>query len=323
MSTDFVSSVPTSNAPAGLPGDGRHDTTLVKPRRLGYATFETPDLGRAMAYFTEILGLHLAGHDVDRAFLTTRAGILTIVLERGDHSRCVGLAFEVPPASDFVAMSRQLAGENIRSVVEPDTVPGSSSHLVFQDPKGTRIELFHGCPVVGERHPSSGMSPLKLGHIAFCVADVLGIARFYSRIMGFKVSDWIGDDFVFMRCGADHHTVNFLSGKTVKLHHMAFELKDFAHIQTASDVLGEQRIPIIRGPLRLGAGHNVATYHRNYDDHVVELFAELDRMTDDELGYFEPRPWHRNTPQRPQIWDRDEATIWGTPPAPDYLRNRD
>ena len=34
-----------------------------------------------------------------------------------------------------------------------------------------------------------------------------------------------------MRCGPDHHTVNFLTGKKTKMHHIAFEVKDFAQIQ--------------------------------------------------------------------------------------------
>ena len=44
------------------------------------------------------------------------------------------------------------------------------------------------------------------------------------------------------------------------------------------------------GPVRHGPGHNVATYHRNPDEHTVELYIELDQMKDEELGYFDPRP---------------------------------
>ena len=54
------------------------------------------------------------------------------------------------------------------------------------------------------------------------------------------------------------------------------------------------------GPVRHGPGHNVATYHRNPEEQTIELFIELDLMKDEELGYFDPRPWHRDTPQRPK-----------------------
>ena len=91
------------------------------------------------------------------------------------------------------------------------------------------------------------------------------LAKFYGEVLGFRVSDWIGDWFVFMRCGPDHHTVNFVRGKCTQMHHIAFELKDWAQIQTACDFLGSKHIPIIWGPGRHGPGHNIYTYHRNPD----------------------------------------------------------
>ena len=165
------------------------------------------------------------------------------------------------------------------------------------------------------------MGPLKLGHVAFVVENPQKTAEFYSKVMGFRVSDWIDDFFVFMRCNTDHHTVNFIRGGAAKLHHMAFELKDFMHLQNSCDLFGQKKISIIWGPLRHGPGHNIATYHRNPDDQVIELFCELDQMKDEELGYFEPRPWHQDTPQRPKTWVAGKTNIWGPPPGADFNRS--
>jgi catechol 2,3-dioxygenase-like lactoylglutathione lyase family enzyme len=140
--------------------------------------------------------------------------------------------------------------------------------------------------------------------------------------LGFRVSDWIQDWFVFMRCGPDHHTVNFVQGKRTQMHHIAFELKDWAQIQLACDFLGGKNIPIIWGPGRHGPGHNVYTYHRNPDDQIVEMFTELDKMLDESLGYFEPRPWHRDRPQAPKVWTYP-TDIWGPPPTKEYIRQRE
>jgi hypothetical protein len=37
----------------------------------------------------------------------------------------------------------------------------------------------------------------------------------------------------------------------------------------------------------------------------------------EELGYFEPRPWHRDNPQRPKVWAKDPsaANLWGIMPG--------
>ena len=117
--------------------------------------------------------------------------------------------------------------------------------------------------------------------------------------------------------------MNFIRGGNLKMHHMAFELKDFIHLQNSCDLFGQRKIPIIWGPLRHGPGHNIATYHRNPDDQVIELFCELDQLFDEKLGYFEPRPWHQDTPQRPKTWQGGKTSIWGPPPTPDFHRGRD
>ena len=56
---------------------------------------------------------------------------------------------------------------------------------------------------------------------------------------------------------------------------------------------------------------------------MIEFFCELDKMVDEELGYFEPRPWHQDTPQRPKTWEAGKTSNWGPPPTPEFHRARD
>jgi catechol 2,3-dioxygenase-like lactoylglutathione lyase family enzyme len=296
---------------------------MVKPRRIGHATFETPDLDKAITYHTQVNGLVLVAREKNRAFLATKIGQLIVELDRGDQPRCIKLAFEVSPNADFNELARELAKDGIRSEQRSDGLPGIPKVLAFEDNKGTIIELFSQWSYLGRHEQVRGAGPLKLGHVAFVVQDPQATSDFYHKVMGFRVSDWIGDFFVFMRCNTDHHTVNFIRGKTARLHHIAFELKDFSHLQDSCELLGQRKIPIIWGPLRHGPGHNVATYHRDHDDHVVEFFCELDQMFDEELGYFEPRPWHHDQPQRPKVWTPGQTTVWGPAPMPDFHRDRD
>ena len=169
--------------------------------------------------------------------------------------------------------------------------------------------------------PAGGAVSIKLGHVAFAVPDPKATADFYERVLGFRLSDWIGDYFVFLRCNVDHHTVNFIRGPDSRMHHIAFEMRDGAHLHNSCDVLGQHKIEITWGPVRHGPGHNVAVYHRNPDEQMVEFFAELDKMLDEEGGYFDPRPWHRDRPQKPKVWDpQQQRDVWGLPPGPNFLR---
>jgi catechol 2,3-dioxygenase-like lactoylglutathione lyase family enzyme len=295
---------------------------MIKPRRIGHATFETPDLEKAIAYYTDTMGLVLAAREKERAYLASKIGLLTIVLTQASSQRCAKLSFEVAPGEDFGELARALARDGVDSELRNDSLPGIAQVLSFADHKGTTIELFKDWSYLGRHEQVSGIGPLKLGHVAFVVQDVNATVAFYERVLGFRVSDWIGDFFVFMRCNPDHHSVNFIKGETVKLHHMAFELKDFIHIQNSCDLFGQRNIPLIWGPLRQGPGHNIATYHRNHDDQVIELYTELDQMKDEALGYFDPRPWHRDQPQRPKVWEPGKTNTWGTPPTADFHRDR-
>lgn len=282
---------------------------MIKIRRLGHATFETPQLEKAIAYYTEVNGLILAAKEAGRAFLATRTGVLSVQLEEGQHARCTRLSFEVAPDTDFAVVARQLSDLGIKSEESHGQSPGIPKLLSFLDPKGTAIELFSEWSYVSTQRDGPGIGPLKIGHLAFFVPDPNAIAEFYQRVLGFRISDWIEDFFVFLRCNPDHHSLNFVRGDRVRMHHIAFELKDVAHMSNACDLLAQSNIPLVWGPLRFGPGHNVATFHRDQDGQLVEFFTELDQMKDEALGYFDPRPWHRDKPQRPKTWRRTDDPI--------------
>ena len=120
-------------------------------------------------------------------------------------------------------------------------MPGIGKVLKFKDPKGTTIELFSEWSYLGTHHQVIGVGPFKFGHVAFIVDDAEKITEFYTKVLGFRVSDWVEDFFSFLRCGPDHHTVNFLTGKKTQMHHIAFEVKDFAQIQNACELFGQKR----------------------------------------------------------------------------------
>jgi len=294
---------------------------MIKTSRIGHATFETTDLDRAIAYYTDVIGLVLNTKEKGHAFLASKIGLLTIALEQGAEGKLKRLSFEVPPNADIAGMAKTLSEHGVRSELRSDSIPGIGEVLTFDDPNGTTVELFTKWNYLGSHHQVLGAGPLKLGHVAHTVEDPKVMADFYCRVLGFRVSDWIDDYVVFLRCNPDHHTVNFFRGAKNKMHHIAFEMKDFAHIQNACELLALRKMPINWGPVRHGPGHNVAIYHRNADDQNVEFYIELDQMKDEELGYFDPRPWHHDTPQRPKNWDRKiSPNLWGPLPAPDYMR---
>lgn len=280
---------------------------------MGHATFHTPQLDRMVEYYVNVIGFVLVSRESGRAFLASRTGQLAIELRQAAQPDCVALAFEVAPEEEFEEIARRLAASNIRSELRSDPAPGISQALAFKDCNGTTLQLFASWEPCGLGKPVSGIGPIKLGHVAFTVADAKAVTDFYVRVLGFRVSDWVQDMAVFLRCNSDHHSANFFQASALAVHHIALELTDFSQVRNACDLLVQNEMPIVFGPVRAGPGHNVMAVHLNPDGHAVECYAELDQMKDEALGYFDPRPWHRNHPQRPKVWRAEGGGTWGPP----------
>jgi catechol 2,3-dioxygenase-like lactoylglutathione lyase family enzyme len=285
---------------------------MIQVRRVAHVTLSTPDLDKQVDYWTHIVGLNAVARDAKRTVLATSLGQEAVVLEKGDHADLARIAFQVAPDSDFADMGKALKEAGLSYELRSDVTPGVKRALSFTDPKGTVVELFAEYGFHAVAPANGGVNPLKLGHVASRVQDVAKVAKFYEQVLGFRVSDWVGDHFVFMRCSVDHHTVNFVHYDTPRLHHVAFEVKDWSEVQRSCEILRQNKIPLVWGPLRHIVGHNIAAYHRNSDDLRVEFYCEMDLMYDETLGYWQPRPWHEEKPLYPKHWPKETPrSAWG------------
>jgi catechol 2,3-dioxygenase-like lactoylglutathione lyase family enzyme len=280
---------------------------------IGFVTLETADLSRQSAYYTEVLGLAEIGRTADEAFFAARNDACSVILRRGEGARLATVTLRVPADADLAQVERELAAASLSPARAADAGPNMAERLGVVGPEGLAIDLVRETSAASAREAREGIRPLKLGHVAFTVKDPQKAVDFFVGVLGFRVSDWMGDFFAFLRCGPDHHTINFLRGEAMGMHHHAFEARNFEHIKDACDLLGRRRIPLLWGPGRHGVGHNIFTYHHNPDRQTVEVYTELDQMSDESRGYFDPRPWHEDNPQRPKVWTPgiEAANIWG------------
>ena len=294
---------------------------MIRVKKIAHATYEVPDLDKQVEYYTEILGLAVTGKDKDSVYLASTVDHHSIVLRKGPAAQCLRIGFQLGPDDDLDAFERQVQAQGVKTGRKADPDPSISEMLTFEDPKGTAMEVFKRAAFSGQRFLTKGIVPHKLGHVAFHVTDVKHVTRFYCDVLGFRESDWMADFFSFLRCGPDHHTINLMQTNEDRHFHTAFELRDWAHLQTACDYLSLNGYKLLWGPGRHGIGHNLFAYHRAPNGLITELFAELDQVNE-ELGYFEPRPWHRDNPQRPKVWAKDPSAsnLWGIMP-PDEMHH--
>jgi catechol 2,3-dioxygenase-like lactoylglutathione lyase family enzyme len=294
---------------------------MIRVSKIAHASYETPDLAQQTDYYTAILGLTVAAQDKDAVYLASTVDHHAVVLRKGAQPQCMRIGFQIAPTADLDAFEKQVAAHGVATERRKDPEPSIADMLVFKDPKGTVMEVFKRGNFSQQKFQSHGIVPHKLGHVAFHVTDVKHVTKFYCDVLGFRESDWMGDFFSFLRCGPDHHTVNLMQTGSNRHFHTAFELRDWAHMQQACDFLSLNGYKLLWGPGRHGIGHNLFAYHRAPNGLITETFAELDRMNE-ELGYFEPRPWHRDHPQRPKVWAKDPSAsnLWGILPSDEMMK---
>ncbi|HEV2629404.1 MAG TPA: VOC family protein [Pseudolabrys sp.] len=295
---------------------------MIGVRKIAHAAYETPDLEQQTEYYTNILGLTLTAKDKDAVYLANTVDHHAVVLRRGAAAQCTRVGFELGPNDDLDAFEKQTAAHGVKTSRKKDPEPTIADMVAFQDPKGTVMEVFKRPEPQALKFARNGVVPHKLGHVAFHVTEVKKVTAFYCDVLGFRVSDWMSDFFSFLRCGVDHHTINLMETGSNRHFHTAFELRDWGHLETACDFLSLNGYRMLWGPGRHGIGHNLFAYHRSPNGMITELFAELDQMKDEELGYFDPRPWHRDNPQKPKVWPKDPSAsnLWGPMPPEEMMK---
>jgi catechol 2,3-dioxygenase-like lactoylglutathione lyase family enzyme len=274
-------------------------------------------------HYEELLGLlvqEVADQDV---YLSTGPEHHCLVLQPAEYGRLDRIALALSTETDLEETKAALQRLGVPCRVLHDPGPGIAWAIDLDDPAGNSLRLHRPIGEPGPGPSRRGIAPEKLGHVACRVEEVAAISDWYQRVLGLKVADWIGDFFVFLRCGVEHHVLNFIRAQpAATMHHVAYQVSDPPQLLAACDQLARYRVPVIWGPGRHGAGHNMFVYYRDPDDHIVELFCQLDVMLDESLGYYDPRPWHVDVPQRPKVWDDHlaGANLWGIGPPPEMRR---
>jgi catechol 2,3-dioxygenase len=135
----------------------------------------------------------------------------------------------------------------------------------------------------------------KIGHVVLMVADMERSVDFYTRVLGFRVSDvypeqMVPGGMVFLRMNPDHHGIALVGGRgdrpaAAELHHMAFEVGTLDEVLRARDHLKKHGVPIdFEGRRR--AGCQIAVEFLDPDGHHLEIYWGLDQVGSD--GHIRP-----------------------------------
>ncbi|HEY6750685.1 MAG TPA: VOC family protein [Rubrobacteraceae bacterium] len=124
----------------------------------------------------------------------------------------------------------------------------------------------------------------RIGHVHLKVADIERALGFYRDLLGFEVTQWYGEDAVFLSAGGYHHHIglNTWAGRGVPpapqraagLFHLAILYPERRELAKALRGLIDAEYP-----LDGASDHGVseALYLRDPDDNGVELYCDRPR----------------------------------------------
>ncbi|MEV0185648.1 VOC family protein [Streptomyces sp. NPDC050625] len=290
---------------------------------LGYFGLRTGRIDQWRAFAENVLGAQVR---------TTEDGLRLRVDERGwrialhesDTEEFGYVGWELPGPAELEAAAAELEAAGVavkyadEELLRRRDVLGL---LQLEDPNGIRIELFHGArtataPFVSPTGARFVTGDQGLGHVVFNVDDYDATFRFYTELLGFKVSDFCDlgrKRIAFLHTNPRHHSLAF-AGLVVdperkpkkdidpgELFHFMLEVDDYDTVGHAYDRCLDGGAPI------------ALTIGRHSNDKMLSFYAITPSGFEVEYGY------GAITVSDPWVATRvDGTSLWGhhRPPRP-------
>lgn len=254
---------------------------------MGYLTIRTTDLTKSIKDAVDILGLRLVASDGRKAFLAAAETTQEIVYVQDDINAVDHFGVAVSSTDELDAIRAKVDAAGYRIVSEGPIEDNVEQGFAFLGPDGYTWQ-----PHVGLQWRDAGLTggvgPNHFGHITFKATNPDEQVRFLIDVFDFVVSDRVGDgELYFLRCATDHHGVGIMRAAEPGLHHHAWATQSIVDLGRLGDRLARQERKLVSGPLRHGAGNNIAAYYIEPSGGVVELYTDMEQIPDRD------RPMHQ------------------------------
>ncbi len=279
-------------------------------RGLGYVGFGAPDPSQWLTFGTEIIGAMPAralpgeawGMPMDPTSgpaskgsgvgsdgsvylkIDDRQWRIAVHPNKENHG-IMYIGLEVASKQDLADAVEELkaAGVDVRMGSADEANMRSVTGIAFtKDPAGNSIELFFGATDDFKFQSPKGMSfktgNLGLGHMNLFVSDLQASKDFYERVLGFKLSDYIGfgPDMSanFYYCNGRHHTFGITRvGPINGIHHMMLECNAIDNVLQCYERALEAGITI------------KSTLGRHVNDNVLSFYMSSPFGFEVEIGW--------------------------------------
>lgn len=287
---------------------------MINLQDIRYLRIGTPNLGSAIQFATEIVGLQLVAREGKAAYFRSDKVAVrgdtrdhTLVYFEGDPANH-STAFDLCDPADFDAVGAELerSGHPVRmGSKEECELRRVKQFLAFDDPSGNRIEIvaqpFHS----GVRYfPSRDAGITHFSHIGLRSADPARDEAFWTRLLNARVSDWIGEA-PLLRINTVHHSLALFPSTHPGVQHINHQVEDIDDIMRSYYFLRERGVRIVFGPGRHPSSSAMFLYFEGPDGMVYEYSVGVKHIQPAEEASYRPRQF----PFAPESF-----CMWGSKP---------
>lgn len=266
---------------------------VTEIRYVGYAT---PDIAAERTFYGDVWGLKEV-KEVDELVYFAAQGhdelyVVRLRQSHTPHIDVIGLAADT--RADVDALFAKVKADGCQIIFEPKelTQLGGGYGFRFFSKDGLSFEISaeveRGTARILE--PREAI-PDRISHIVMHSPDHKAMTQFFVDVLGFKVSDWIGDFMSFLRCNSAHHRIAFLPGPPC-LNHVAYDMASVDEMMRGIARLKRENVDLRWGPGRHTAGNNTFSYFTTPSGFAVEYTSELEHVDDEtwQPQVYEPAP---------------------------------
>jgi catechol 2,3-dioxygenase len=247
--------------------------------RLSHVEVRCPDLELSTAYYTEVVGLIETASTDDAVYLKgwDEQQHHSLILRYAPTYGVELIGFKVAEASDLDELAAAIEGYGIATTrfAAGELGPGSGDTVRFTTRSGHVTELVHAMEQIGNALPLhnpppepqglSGMHPPRLDHVFLMCEDVDETTRFYTEVLGFRLTEQImADDghqlATFLERTHTAHDIAFITGPNGAFHHVAYWVDDWNDLRRSADIAAYHGVRIDAGPTRHGATRGWGLY---------------------------------------------------------------
>ena len=201
-------------------------------------------------------------------------------LHRAEANHVEVIALAADSRADVDTLHGKVSASGCRIVHAPRQLdgPGGGYGFRFFSPDGLPLEISSGV-AAGETRDLARWEgvPVKISHIVIHSPDHQAMVKWFCDVLGFKVSDWLGDFMAFLRCNSAHHRLAVLPGPPC-LNHVAYDMLGVDDMMRGASRPKKRGTDIRWGPGRHTAGNNTFSYFVTPNGFAVEYTSELEEV---------------------------------------------